>query len=113
LPITNASFKAGHLSLEPGDRRIDKVATTLKGRPRLRVLIEAHVDHSSSKSRARSVSKMQAEEVLRALTAKGVDVAQILAQGRANAFTDVPEDPGLILIFSNAEGKFASAAGPL
>jgi outer membrane protein OmpA-like peptidoglycan-associated protein len=111
LPITDVNFKAGRLSLEPGDQRIDQVAATLKKRPQLRVLIEAHADQTNSTSRARSASKMHAEEVLRALTAKGVDVAQIQARGRANPFSDIPEDPGVILIFSNAEGEFAFTAG--
>ncbi len=110
LPIANAKFRAGRLVIEPGDRRIDEVVTTLKNRPRLRVLIEAHVDQKGSNRHARSISQRYADEVLRALTAKGVEGSRIQAQGRANAFTGLPGDPSVMLIFSNAEGEFASTA---
>lgn len=110
LPITDANFQAGRFALEQGDQRIGKIATTLKKRPRLRVLIEAPIDPTASNSRARGASTMLADEVLRALTARGVDVAQIQAQARANTSIDIPEAPGVILIFSNSEGEFAPGA---
>jgi outer membrane protein OmpA-like peptidoglycan-associated protein len=110
LLIANAKFRAGRLVIEPGDRTIDEVVTTLKNRPRLRVLIEAHVDQKGSSRHARSISQRRADEVLQALTAKGVEGSQIQAQGRANALTGLPGDPGVMLIFSNAKGEFASTA---
>jgi outer membrane protein OmpA-like peptidoglycan-associated protein len=110
LLIANAKFRAGRLVIEPGDRTIDEVVTTRKNRPRLRVLIEAHVDQKGSSRHARSISQRRADEVLQALTAKGVEGSQIQAQGRANALTGLPGDPGVMLIFSNAKGEFASTA---
>ena len=93
LPITNERFKAGRLVLEQGDLRIDKVATVLKSMPRLRVLIEAHVARAGSPMGGRRLSQMHADEVLRALTAKGVQIGQIQAQGRAKAFTEISGRP--------------------
>jgi hypothetical protein len=75
----------------------------------LRVLIEAHVDQKAN-IRAGSISQRHADEVLQALTAKGVEGSQVQARGRATGFTGLPGDPGVMLIFSNAEGEFASTA---
>ena len=110
LPITDAKFSADRLSLGPTDRTIDNVATALRRRPRLRVLIEAHVEEASSKDHAGKNSTVDAQDVLRALTAKGVAADQMQSSDQANAFTDIPEEPGIILIFSDAEGRFAAAA---
>jgi outer membrane protein OmpA-like peptidoglycan-associated protein len=118
VDLPSAHFKAGQTDFDPADAaRIEQIASILKNRPEVQVLVQAYTDSRGSEPRNLELSTERANAVQQALISRGVDAARIRAEGRGEAEPIATNETAegrernrrVEIVFSDAEGRFASA----
>jgi outer membrane protein OmpA-like peptidoglycan-associated protein len=119
LRLSSAEFAPGESAFAPTDpMRIDRVVSVLKEHPEMHALVEGHTDSRGSDMANEKLSKERADAVKQALVARGIEESRIDANGigesRPIADNETAEgreqNRRVEIIFSNTEGRFASAA---
>jgi outer membrane protein OmpA-like peptidoglycan-associated protein len=121
VSLPSAHFKAGETTFEPADTaRVDRIATLLKDRSDVHVLVQAFTDSRGSTARNLQLSQQRADSVERALIDRGVEASRIRAEGRGEEQPIATNDTAtgrernrrVQITFSDAEGHFAGANAP-
>ncbi len=117
--LSSARFKPGQTRFEPEDTaRLDSIVSVLKTHPETSVLIEGHTDSRGSERANERLSTQRADAVRQALVERGIADTRLRTRGlgEAHPIADNSTEEGrqqnrrVELVFSNAEGRFASAA---
>lgn len=118
VALPSARFAAGQEAFEPADpARIEQIASLLKERSDVQVIVQAFTDSRGSDSTNLKVSQGRADAVRKALLDRGVDAARVRSEGRGEdqpvASNDSAEgreqNRRVEIVFSDAQGRFAAA----
>lgn len=121
LRLSSAQFEPGQTSFAPSDsQRMEKVVALLRDHPETHVMIEGYTDSRGSDSANERIAMERAAAVRQMLVDRGVDSTRldVKAMGEKNPIADNGTVEGrqqnrrVQLIFSDAQGRFASAGSP-
>lgn len=119
--LSSAQFEPGQTQFQPSDsERIDKIVSLLEAHPETQVKIEGYTDSRGSQSVNQKISKERADAVRKLLVSRGIDESRLTVKGmgEANPVADNSTEQGrqenrrVELLFSDAQGRFASAGNP-
>ena len=106
LTLSSAKFRGGKVDFAADEEgTVTTIVSLLQGEPHLRLQVENYIDKRGPKAREQERSQMDANAVLRHLTAEGGDTVRIQTEGRIDTSTA----SRIEIIFSNAEGEFRPA----
>lgn len=121
LSLPSARFKSGETAFQPSDAaRVDQIAMLLKDRSDVHVVVQAFTDSRGTTARNQQLSQQRADAVERALIDRGIEAGRIRAEGRGEEQPIATNETAagrasnrrVQILFSDAEGKFASADAP-
>lgn len=121
LTLGDVLFDTDRATLKPGASSIvDRVATFLKDNEGTKVIVEGHTDSRGSDEYNQQLSERRAESVADALAFRGIDRSRVEPVGRGKTLpvasnataAGQQQNRRVELIFSDAEGRFASGATP-
>lgn len=119
--LSSAQFKPGETQFEPSDsQRIDSIVTILRDHPETHLIIEGFTDSRGSEAANKKIATERADAVRQMLVDRGIDASRLQTKGlgEAQPIADNGTAAGreqnrrVELIFSDAQGRFASAAAP-
>lgn len=106
VTLVSGHFHAGKVAFSADEQAtIESISALLKGNPHLRLQIDNYLDKRGSNAHLKEVSQMQANSILRDLTASGADEDRMQAQGKV----DSSQHSRVEVVFSNVDGEFRPA----
>lgn len=116
VTLSDVLFDTGRATLKPGaDRDLDRLATSLKHNPNMRVMIEGHTDSVGGDDYNQALSERRAEAVADALRMRGVPENRYEVRGLGKAYPVASNDTQagrqqnrrVEIVFSDDSGHFA------
>jgi outer membrane protein OmpA-like peptidoglycan-associated protein len=117
--LPSAQFEPGETSFEPADtQRLDRVVALLREHPEIQLVIEGYTDSRGTEAQNEKVAIERADAVRTALVERGITESRLRTVGVGedkpiadNSTADGRQQNRRVeLIFSDAQGRFASAA---